>query len=61
MTMKIKKKIVIETLLCPECGTPNRITHNYDLLKIEDECLKCQKEVVFTTDRPLRIIREPIK
>lgn len=54
--MFIKNRIVIETPPCPECGTPNRITHNYDLLKIEDKCLKCQKEVVFTTDRPLRIL-----
>jgi endogenous inhibitor of DNA gyrase (YacG/DUF329 family) len=59
--MKIKKRIVIETLPCPECGHPNRITHDYDLLKINDKCLKCQKEVVFTTDRPLRIITKPLR
>jgi endogenous inhibitor of DNA gyrase (YacG/DUF329 family) len=54
--MKIKKRIVIETLPCPECGSPNRITHAYELLKINGKCNKCQKEVVFTTDRPLRIL-----
>ena len=59
--MKIRKKVVIETLPCPECGHPNRTTHDYELLKINEKCLEYQIEVVFTTDRPLRLIRGPSK
>jgi len=58
--MKIKKRIVIETLPCPECGHPNRTTHPYEFLKFEGKCEKCGKDVVFTTDRPLRILMQKI-
>jgi endogenous inhibitor of DNA gyrase (YacG/DUF329 family) len=58
--MKIKKKIVIETLPCPDCGHPNRTTHSYELLKFEGKCESCGKEVTFTTDRPLRILTRRI-
>ncbi len=59
--MRIRKRVVIETLPCPECQCPNRVTHDYELLKIEGSCTGCGRRVVFTTDRPLRVISAPTK
>ncbi len=54
-------KVAIETLLCLECGSPTRVKHDDMLLKVEGRCGSCGKEVVFTTDRPLHILKRPIR
>ncbi len=52
-------KVVIETLPCPECGSPNRVKHDDMLLQIEGRCGNCGKEVVLKSKRIPWVIRTP--